>query len=99
LNLFGEHIKKCREEAGLPLRKVAAFLDIDQAILSKAERGIRKLNRQQVVQIAGFFEEPVDELLKKWLSDKITYAIGDEDLALDALKLAEEQLKYGKDKT
>ena len=30
---FGDAIRKQREEKELPLRKVAAYLDIDQAIL------------------------------------------------------------------
>ena len=32
---LGDTIRKLREEKELPLRTVAAFLDIDQAILSK----------------------------------------------------------------
>ena len=32
---FGEYIRRVREERDLPLRKVAAALDIDTSILSK----------------------------------------------------------------
>ena len=39
---LGETIRKLREENKLPLRTVAAYLDIDQAILSKMERGQRR---------------------------------------------------------
>ena len=38
---FGEYIKKAREIIKLPLRKVAAHLDIDTSTLSKVERGER----------------------------------------------------------
>jgi transcriptional regulator with XRE-family HTH domain len=39
MGAFGDKIKKLRDEKQLPLRSVSAFLDIDQAILSKIERG------------------------------------------------------------
>ena len=42
---LGDIIRKLRESKELPLRTVAAFLDIDQAILSKIERGHRKPTR------------------------------------------------------
>jgi len=36
---FGEYIRRLREEMNLPLRKVAAQLDVDTSTLSKIERG------------------------------------------------------------
>ena len=39
-----ETIRKRREDKELPLRTVAAYLDIDQAILSKIERVQRNAN-------------------------------------------------------
>ena len=41
---FGEIIREGREHEGLPLRKVAAFIDIDPSTLSKIERGERSEN-------------------------------------------------------
>ena len=37
MDSLGETIRQLREDKKLPLRTVAAFLDIDQAILSKME--------------------------------------------------------------
>jgi HTH-type transcriptional regulator, competence development regulator len=42
MNKFGAIIRKSREEKKLLLREVAAHLEIDQAVLSKIERGKRK---------------------------------------------------------
>ena len=42
MDSLGDNIRKLREDKELPLRTVAAYLDIDQAILSKIERGQRK---------------------------------------------------------
>jgi HTH-type transcriptional regulator, competence development regulator len=96
MHSLGETIRKLRKEKELPLRTVAAFLDIDQAILSKIERGLRNANREQVVKLAGFFKVSENDLLVSWLSDKLVYEVADEDVALKALQVAEEKVKYQK---
>jgi predicted nucleotidyltransferase len=87
-------IRKLRVERGYPLRKVAAFLDIDQAILSKMERGIRKIKKDQVIKLARFFNYDEKEMIKIYLSDKILYELGEEENALEALKIAEDIIAY-----
>lgn len=91
---IGKQIRKLREDKELPLRKVAAELDIDQSILSKIERGERKASKGQIIQIAKIFGVNEKELLINYLSDKVLYELIDEDLAADALKLAEKKIKY-----
>ena len=91
---FGDAIRKQREEKALPLRRVAAYLDIDQAILSKIERGRRKATREQVLKLAAFFQVDKDNLLVAWLSDKLVYELAEEKLAVKALKAAEEKIAY-----
>jgi predicted nucleotidyltransferase len=94
LNTLGTLLKSLREKSGMPLRKVAAYLDIDQAILSKIERGNRKATRNQVVKLAEYYKANESDLLLEWLSDKLVYEIGNEDIALKALHLAEEKISY-----
>ena len=91
---IGELIRTLREKEGLPLRKVAAFLDIDQAVLSKIERGQRKLTKEQAIKLADFYDYNEKEMLITFLSDRIMYEIGEEDYAKEALKVAEEKIKY-----
>ena len=91
---FGEEIRKLRNDKQVPLRTVAAFLDIDQAILSKIERGIRQATREQVLKLAEYYQADTNLLLKSWLSDRIVYDMKDEDLAMEAIKLAEEKVAY-----
>lgn len=98
MDSFCDTIRKLREENELPLRIVAAFLGIDQAILSKYERGQRKPTREQVVKLAKFFKVKENDLIVAWLSDKIAYELEDEDQALKALEVAEEKIKYRKKK-
>ncbi len=94
MKTFGNLIKDLRESKNVPLRVVSAYLDIDQAILSKIERGLRKPNRDLVINLASYFEIDKDELLIAWLSDKLVLELEDEKLALKALQLAEEKVIY-----
>ena len=91
---LGATLRKLREDKQLPLRTVAAFLDIDLAILSKVERGQRKPTREQVVKLAGYFKVKENDLLVAWLSDKLIYEVEDEEMALKALQMAEEKIAY-----
>jgi predicted nucleotidyltransferase len=94
MQMFSDQIRKLREEKGDPLRKVAAYLDIDQAILSKMERGQRKASRKQVVKLAEYFNVKENDLVLAWLSDKLAYELEDEEMALKALQATEEFIKY-----
>jgi len=91
---IGEKLRQIREEKELTLRKVAALLDIDVAILSKMERGERRITKEVVLKLADIYGYNADELLVSFLSDKILNEIQDEDLGIEALKVAEERAKY-----
>jgi transcriptional regulator with XRE-family HTH domain len=91
---IGEKLRHIREVKELPLRKVAALLDIDVAILSKMERGERRITKEVILKLADIYDYNVDELLVSFLSDKILYEIQDEDLGIEALKVAEKRVKY-----
>ncbi len=94
MDSFGDTIRKLRKEKQLPLRTVATYLDIDQALLSKFERGQRKPTREHVVKLAAFFKVKENDLLISWLSDKLFYELEDEEVASKALQLAEEKVAY-----
>jgi transcriptional regulator with XRE-family HTH domain len=72
---IGEKLRKLREEKELPLRKVAALLDIDVAILSKMERCERKLTKEVLKKLAKIYKHNEDELMVLFLSDKIVYKL------------------------
>jgi len=93
---FGDIIRKLREERGLPLRKVAAHLDIDPSTLGKIERNERSANKEMVEKLAQLFSINPKPLLVSFLSDKIAYEIMEEDYTKDILKVAEEKVKYFK---
>jgi transcriptional regulator with XRE-family HTH domain len=91
---LGDHIRRLREERNLPLRTVAANIHIDQAILSKIERGQRKASREHVVKLAKYFKVRENDLIIDWLSDKLVYQLEHEKVALRAIQVAEEKIKY-----
>ena len=97
-NKFGGKIKILRLNKKLPLRIVSEYLGIDQAILSKIERGLRRATREQVIRLAEYHKITEDELLVAWLSDKLLNEVGDEELALNALQIAEESIRYAAEK-
>lgn len=99
LTTFGTFIRNLREEANLPLRKVAHELDIDQSQLAKIERDERQPNKEIIKRIAKFFKQDEHQLTITFLSDMIAYQIKDEEDGLEALKVAEEKVRYIKNKT
>ncbi len=94
MDTLGAIIRKLRKESKLPLRLVADFLELDQAVLSKIERGQRNITREQVIKLADYFKVSQEDLIVPWLSDKIMYTVSDEESALKALLLAEERVAY-----
>ena len=91
---FGATIRELRKEKKMPLRVVSAYLDIDQAILSKIERGQRKASKELIAKLSVYFNVNEADLMLAWLSDNIMYEVKDEEFALEAIQLAEEKLSY-----
>jgi len=93
---IGTILRELRETKGLLLREVGAELSLDPTILSKIERDERMPTREQVKSLSNFYKEQKNEVIIAWLSDKLVYEIQDEELGLDAMKVAEVKIKYGK---
>lgn len=89
-----ELIRELREKNGLLLRQVAAEIEIDQALLSKIERGERLPTKEQVIKLAKFYKVDLDETLVIFFSDKLVYEVQDEDVALKAMQVAEKKINY-----
>ena len=93
---FAEKVKRLRREKGVPLRVVAAYVKIDQAILSKIENGKRIASRENVKKLTRYYKVNEKDLIIAWLSDKMVHESADEEFALDAVKIAEEKIAYKK---
>lgn len=89
-------LKNAREQKGLKTRELAQLAGIDQALISKFESGSRKPTKDQIIKLSQLLEIDYETLMIAWLKEKILYEIGDDDLALKALKVAEDEIKYNK---
>ena len=94
LSYIGQKIRETREKQNLLLRQVAAHIEVDTALMSKAERGERNLNREQVVKLAKLFGASEEELIALWLCDKVIEAVGDDPLATQGIKKALTKIKH-----
>lgn len=89
-------LKNAREQKGLKTREVAQILGIDQALISKFESGARKPTKDQISKLSQLLEIDYETLMIAWLKEKILYEIGDDEFALKALMVAEQEIKYNK---
>ena len=94
MKTIGEIIREERESRGLLLREVAASLEVDLSFLSKIERGDKRPTRAQISQISKVLKVTEKDLLLAYLSDRLVYEIRNEDLATEALKVAEQKIEY-----
>ena len=83
---FGEYIRRIREEKELPLRKVAAALDIDTSILSKIERNERVATKEMIPILAEILERPEKEIEIEFIQSVVESNLGDLKYLKDGLK-------------
>jgi HTH-type transcriptional regulator, competence development regulator len=95
---IGTTLRGLRKSKGFLLREVGAKLSLDPTILSKIERDERMPTREQIKALANFYKDNMNEVIIAWLSDKLYYEVQNEDLALQAMQVAEEKIKYRKNK-
>ncbi|WP_125722904.1 helix-turn-helix domain-containing protein [Flavobacterium ustbae] len=89
-------LKNAREQKGFKTRELAQLANIDQALISKFESGTRKPTKDQIIKLAQLLEIDYETLMIAWLKEKIIYEIGDEEFALKALLLAEQEIQKNK---
>ena len=93
MNYLGQKLRETREKQSLLLRQVAAHIEVDTALMSKAERGERNLNRDQVAKLAKFFNSSEEEYISLWLCDKVIEVVDNDPLATQGIKKALTKIK------
>lgn len=91
--LFGKKLRELRESKQLVLRNVAIHLDIDTATMSKIERGNRYAKKEHLPILAKILDIAESELKTLWLADKVCEILEEEDHAMEALRVAENQIE------
>lgn len=85
---------KARNNVGLKLKEVAQLSSIDQALVSKFEHGKRIPTKEQLKDLARALSIDFEMLERARLAEKIVQMVQYEELALDALQIAEERIEY-----
>jgi transcriptional regulator with XRE-family HTH domain len=91
--IIGQHLRELREEKGLLLRQVAAFLEVDTAYISKMERGEKAIKREFILKLAEIYKTNQEELLTLWLPDQVFTIVKNEGNAATALNIVLKKLK------
>ena len=86
MKTFGEYIRKSRENIGLPLRKVAAALDIDTSILSKIERNERRATNEMIPILAKTLDKSEKDIEIQFIKSAIITDLGELNYLKDGLK-------------
>lgn len=94
MQTIGTTFKNIREERKLLLEDVTKKTGINKTLLSRIENGKRLPTREQLNLLCKYYKIQKDGIVVQWLSDKIVYEVKDENLALSAMQVAEEKIKY-----
>jgi len=97
--IFGNKIRRLREEKQIPQRQLAAVLEIDTATYCKIEKGDRRAKREQVTVLADLLEADSKDLLRLWSADKVYEIIAEEEGATQILNLVADSIEEYKQKT
>lgn len=93
---IGEKIRNLRESKKMLQRELAALLNIGEGYLSKIEHNQKQIKRSDLIIISEIFNTSIFELETLWLANKIYEVVIKENSGLEALKVAEKQVKYKK---
>lgn len=94
--LFGTYIKEIRLGLNLKLVDVAIQIGVDKGLLSKIESNERRATKDQMEKLIVVLQADSKMLQTLWLASKIVYELEDMDYGLDALRVAEQIVKYSK---
>ncbi|MBI1920619.1 MAG: helix-turn-helix transcriptional regulator [Geobacter sp.] len=99
MSSFGETIRTLRLRQNVPLRVVAAAVEIDSTLLSRFELGERFPTDEQIKRFSEYFQLPVDELTAQVIADRIIAAYGAGAATVRAADMVKERLSdYGRGK-
>ena len=90
----GEMLREQRKAKKLSLRDVSNQIDLDVAIISKLERGERTFNKKLIIAFSTLYQLDVKQLLAIYYADKLLKDIDDDEIVLDAIRLAEKSVQY-----
>lgn len=91
---FGEYIRNLRTQSGLTLTQLGAKLGIDSGALSKIETGKKEFDEACLPKLAETFNLELEALKSELISEKIANTLYQYECNDNVLSLAEEKVKY-----
>lgn len=91
---FGEYIIKLRTQSGQTLTQLGVKLGIDSSALSKIETGKKEFDEACLPKLAKAFNLDLENLKSELISEKIANTIYQYKCNENVLTLAEEKVKY-----
>ena len=74
-NIIGETIRNLRENAEFTQESLAKYLNVDQSLISKIEKGERGMSADMIEKLASLFGVTVDQLENEAMSvSKLSFA-------------------------
>ena len=89
-----ERKKELRTKQNLLLWQFAPLLEMDTAQLSKNEKGLRQLKREQIPILSENLKVDNDELQTLWLVDQIYAVVKYEKFVNEVMKVAEKKINF-----
>lgn len=96
--MLGEKLRELREAKGLVQRQVAAELEVDTAYISKMESNEKPVSRLHLKKLSVLLGISEEDLLTLWVAEKVYDVVKNEEVALNAMRVAEHQLMRSKKK-
>ena len=91
---FGELIRRLRITNKLSLRLVSAEIDLDQSTLSKIERNEKQAPDYIVAPLSKLFKQDLKFMKIKHSSEKLFYALNEDEFSIEILENTIKRLKY-----
>ena len=86
-NIIGKNIKTLRVEMGLSQSNIASFLNVDQSLISKVEKGERILSADMLEKLACLFGVSVDAIEDRTIeAPSMSFAFKASDLSAEDLE-------------
>ena len=86
-NKIGANIKTLREKMNFNQTSIANFLNVDQSLISKAEKGERNLSLDMLEKLACLFGVTINEIENEDIEmTKLSFAFRTNDLTVDDME-------------
>lgn len=86
-NTIGTNIKMLRDEMGFTQSNLARFLNVDQSLISKVEKGERTLSSDMLEKLACLFGISVDDIENNTLeSSSLSFAFRASELTTEDME-------------